>query len=111
MPRQRRERLQNIGGPRPPSARQWFQDAPPRRPVFFQQAALLIQVAHQQHSGAVIQWMRHRGRRMDPIQSMSGERQLVKERRTRPYGIYGRSEIMPEARQPQLERADAPTRD
>ena len=77
-----------------------------RLPVFAESSFGGIQVALQNHRRAVVQRMRHRRRRLNPLQAVSAA--AAKRRTAKPrHGMHGRTEIMLESRQRERQGARA----
>ena len=49
------------------------------------------------------------GRRVNPMQAVLLKRQSAEERRAKPKGVYGRADIVYEARERELHRTGTPT--
>src|SRR3954469_6464978 len=98
MPRDRRHRAENLARELRPFFYKRLQEIRPRLSVFSEGEFRVLKLTFQDNCCAVIEWMRQRSRRMDPLEAEFIQRKRRKKRRARTERIHGRTEIVPESR-------------
>ncbi len=91
-----------------PRFHQRLEQTAPRLSVGAEAGASCFQRAVENQRSAVIEWMRERRLRLDPLETIVRQRVLLKARRRDSQRVYGGADVMLESRQRQLGCARAP---
>ena len=107
MPRYPEERAERVGGELVPRARKRLDQPAVHAPVGAEAARGRIDRAFEQDGGAVVEGMRERRRRLDPLEPLATEIERAEERRRGAHRMERGTDVMEKSRQGQRRGAAA----
>src|SRR6266478_5058332 len=105
MAREYMQRLQNFPGEISPALGERLRQAAPALAVLAERRFGIAEIALEHHRGAVIQRMRERRRRMNPLEAVALQRKRRKKWRARSQRVHRGPKIVQKARLRKLQRA------